>query len=291
MLGLTFGFAFDTSFVLSNDVGTGYPVDSKTFTLIASSERPDGGRGHQIKTWVFTTDDFKNAAAVAETYNANTGATTASIKYSYSKLDEKAFIDGLNAAWDANKVQADIGSRGGEVPMQAECMGSTCPTEEQWCTLDPNCSESPYQEPPAKIKAGVVAGFVSAAGVVLLGIVVGFYNLRLKRQKERIRVTFATRIAETIKGDFNMDPDALKEEFKNIDSGKEDGGDGYISKEELRDFMASGKLGIMDQKDFDMLFLALDVDGDGQVDYLEFCSFLKLCSTGADGETFRENEA
>ena len=135
-------------------------------------------------------------------------------------------------------------------------------------------SESPYQEPPAKRKAGVVAGFVIAAAAIVLGV----YHLRLKRQSERIRLNFATRIAESIKSpDMSMYPDALKEEFECIGSGKEDGGDGYISKDELKDFMASGKFGEMDEKDFNVLYIALDADGDGRVDYLEFCSFLRLC--------------
>ena len=289
-LGLSFGFSFNTSF--DPTIGKAYPVDYRTLIFASSGSRSDGGRGSGIGSFFFTTDDFMNARTVNEVFNVNTGKIVSSAKSNYVRLpDEEAFVSGLKAAWDTNNVQEDSVSRGGAVPMQRECLGSVCATEKDWCRLDPNCSKSPYQEPPAKIKAGVVAGFIVAAAVVLLGIVIGLYNLRLKRQRERMRLHFATRIAETIKSpDLIMDPDALKEEFNLIDSGKEGGGDGYISKDELKDFMASGKMGTMDKKDFEMLYLALDADGDGQVDYLEFCSFLNLCAGDiGQEETFNDN--
>ena len=279
LLGNAFGFSFDSGFDPSLD-GKAYPVGDKTLTFITNNARDDGGRGIQMKTWLFTTDDLKNAKSTSERYNSNTGERISSVKYSYTRLpNEEAFINGVKAEWDANKVQLNVASRGGEVPMQTECLGSSCPTEEDWCKADPNCSDSPYQEPPGKRKAGVVAGFVITAAAIVLGVVIGMYSLRLKRQRERIRLNFATRIAETISSpDISMNPDALKEEFERIDSGKKDGRDGYISKDELKDYMASGKFGEMDEKDFNVLYLALDADGDGKVDYLEFCSFLRLCA-------------
>jgi hypothetical protein len=88
-----------------------------------------------------------------------------------------------------------------------------------------------------------------------------------------------------------LTPEALAEEFERIDTGLHDGdgagADGYISREELWDFLSSGKAGEMNQKDFNALFEALDTDGNGKVDFLEFCSFLSMC--GEEFQVARED--
>ena len=52
------------------------------------------------------------------------------------------------------------------------------------------------------------------------------------------------------------------------------------------EFMSSGKAGAMDEKDFNALFAALDTDGNGEVDFLEFCTYLSVC--GQDIKIARE---
>lgn len=76
-----------------------------------------------------------------------------------------------------------------------------------------------------------------------------------------------------------MTPEDLAREFRLIDSGTNEGGDGVISREELWTFMTSGKLGgEITRSDFDALFKAIDEDGNGTVDFTEFCRFLGRCT-------------
>jgi len=151
-------------------------------------------------------------------------------------------------------------------------------TEADWCKTDPNCSESPYQEPPASLKPGAIAGFV-IAGVVLLVIVLYLIHLYLvQQQAKRYRTVFAKRIADTInvRGSMrSLSPEALAKEFETIDASVRDG---KISKDELWEFISSGKAGEMEKHDFDALFAAIDLDKNGTVDFLEYCAFMGKCS-------------
>jgi len=153
-----------------------------------------------------------------------------------------------------------------------------CPTEEQWCQTDPNCSVSPYQEPPGTVKGSVIAGFTVAGIVLLVAILFAVHVYLVKAQASRYRARFARRIAETIDmraSVRSLTPDALAKEFQRIDEGVSR--DGKISKEELWEFVSSGKAGEMEKKDFDALFAAMDLDHNGDVDFVEFCAFLGKC--------------
>eukprot|EP01083_Nonionella_stella_P275716 936596_1 len=100
----------------------------------------------------------------------------------------------------------------------------------------------------------------------------------MKLQKERLKNLFAKHVVQSLKigmgasGDF-FTMEALQEEFKQIDVGEE-GGDGMISKAELHAFMTSGKMGKVTDSDFDTLFGIIDADGSGQVDFIEFATFM-----------------
>lgn len=105
-----------------------------------------------------------------------------------------------------------------------------------------------------------------------------FYRQRLAKQAERNRSQFARRIAETIRFHSSarqLSPEALLEEFKEIDKSSSDG---CITKEALKEFMASGKMGEMNASDFEAMFAALDADKSGKVDFLEFCTFVGNCN-------------
>jgi len=157
------------------------------------------------------------------------------------------------------------------------CSVGRCPTEAQWCTQDPNCSESPYQEPPASVKPGVIAGFVVAGVVLLVAVLYAIHRYLVAQQAQRYRTAFAKRIADTInvQGSVrSLSPEALANEFKQIDSKVQDG---KLSKDELWEFISSGKAGEMEQRDFDALFAAMDLDKSGSVDFLEFCAFMGKC--------------
>ena len=153
-------------------------------------------------------------------------------------------------------------------PVDDPCSLSICPSEEEWCEFDPNCSESPYQEPRGSLRPEVIAVIDVLAAVLLI---LGFFLLHrwlVKRQARRNRAVFASRIAETIQLETSVNalsPAALAEEFRRIDKQARDG---KLSKDELWAFVCSGKAGDLSRKDFDALFAAIDLNKNGEVDFL-----------------------
>jgi len=67
--------------------------------------------------------------------------------------------------------------------------------------------------------------------------------------------------------------DNIREEFEAIDKN----GDEKIQKEELREYVSSGKLGTacMNKPGFEALWSCMDTNSSGEVDFFEFCSFME----------------
>mmetsp|Transcript_17592 Transcript_17592/g.20035 ORF Transcript_17592/g.20035 Transcript_17592/m.20035 type:complete len:501 (+) Transcript_17592:38-1540(+) len=280
-LGSALGFAVENTFVLESVDYEVYPVGDKTITSHAQTpgNREDGGKAIVSESWVFLDDDNRIANSHQTLFSVigpfDNPILIGMSNVRYEKYtSEAAFKNKINETWDeynvpeVDRVLSPVGS---------DCGGKTCPTEEQWCTLDPKCSESPYQEPPAYVRAGVIVGFSVGGAAILLLISFFIYRSLLQKQKRRTRRVFAARIAETIElrqsTNMMVTPEALKAEFEKIDTSS----DGFISKSELWEFLSLGQAGEMNKKDFDALFGALDVDNSGQVDFLEFCHFLSQC--------------
>ena len=110
------------------------------------------------------------------------------------------------------------------------------------------------------------------------------YNI-IRRQKKRYQTRFVEQIVEDIghKGStLQLGPEELTREFRRIDTSN----DGNIEKEELWNFVSSGKAGIMNRRDFNALFKSMDIDGNGAVNFMEFCSFMTTC-----GKTYRRGSS
>lgn len=159
--------------------------------------------------------------------------------------------------------------------MEGPCLTGKCPSEEDWCKLDPECSVSPYQEPPASVKGGAVAGITVACVAVVLLAMYAIFVYKLKQQEKRNKVMFCKAVAKNIRLSGDLTPEALAKEFTRIDESKTP--DGKIDKEELRQFLLSGALGDINEKDFEALWAVMDADSSGDVDFLEFCTYLGHC--------------
>jgi len=163
-------------------------------------------------------------------------------------------------------------------PIKEDCgFNGNCITEERWCTQDPNCSPSPYQEPDAKMKGGWIAFFVIIGGLFAAAIGLALHSYFINKQAKRYRTKFAQRVAENINiraSARSLPAAALADEFKRIDK---ESPNGRISKEALWEFLNSGKAGEMSKSDFDALWAVMDADRSGSVDFLEFCAFMGKC--------------
>lgn len=254
------------------------PVDENTLFGVAKSK-------DFLVTVTFSfTNTAKTAASAVQDVYMSTGEDTSvlvlSQRMTFTKLDDDAdsFIETLTNAYDEFKV---VEASRATIPPQALCSGShlaACPTEEDFCEIDPRCTATnAYEEPDATTKAGPIVGIVVAVFVVVIGVLYVLHLQALKKRDERNRAVFARRIAETIKLEGpsrKLTPEALAEEFKKIDNGNVDGS---IDKDELRAFVNSGKVGKMNESDFNTLFAALDTDGDGTVSFIEFSAYMGRC--------------
>lgn len=250
-------------------------------------------------TATFTDEDFTFAfgsgnSAQLGPNGGEDDATRNSFLFSMPRVaDEAGFQSALLQAYrEANIVQNEIPAWvvDADQPIPdcvfSDFVGGNCPTEEFFCSEqgnDPSCTDSIYQEPSASMKPGAIAGFCILALVVVGAIGYSLHRRAIKKQKKRLRKVFARQVAKRVdlRGSVSqLSPEDLAAEFKRIDKGiKEDGSaDGFISRDELWDFVSSGKAGEISEKDFDALFDAMDTKGRGKVNFVEFAAFMSTCS-------------
>jgi hypothetical protein len=263
------------------------PVDENTFTQTNKLSE----EYFVTVTYVFLRN-FTEYSAVQQSFLLSApGNPLNSVILNYVvKVTEQEWLEQLEQAYvDFDVLPADQVD-GGQLPMQTECLSAGiegCPTEDDWCERDPECSKSPYQEPSGTVKAGPIAGFVIAGALLaFLGLYL-WYRYKLKQQARRFKTKFAKHVVGTISvraSISQLPPEALTNEFKRIAHGtKEGGGKGYITREDLWKFLESGKAGEISESDFDALFSAMDVKDRGKVNFVEFCTFLGDCQ-----DEFRE---
>lgn len=122
---------------------------------------------------------------------------------------------------------------------------------------------------------GAIAGLVFGCVFALLLIFAVFHRHKLKMQQQRFRQRFVQQVARNIEigsrpGDIA--PGKLAEEILHIGHGKE-----TISKGDLERWLSDIKMDFISKADFDALWDAMDIDGSGDVDPVEFIVFLSAC--------------
>ncbi len=126
------------------------------------------------------------------------------------------------------------------------------------------------------LSQGAIAGV--AVGI-MTGIAIGlwiWHQYRFQKQRRRYKKRFVQQIARNISigpSPREIPAEKLAEEIQHIASSK----NGIINKEDLRKWMFDIKLNFLSDKDFDALWNAIDVDGRGVVEPLEFFVFLSIC--------------
>lgn len=253
-----------------------YPIDGRTGYLAGTAFGDDQVESILSISRVCLDDNCDQVHESFDIFRPFNG-TVSRVYNSESKFTRAASAQAWKDAILAEYETSNIAQNERLDPKSDPCSAGLCPNEAEWCVIDPNCSISPYQEPPAQVKAGAIAGFVIAGILLLVLILFGVHKYLQAKQADRYRTMFARRIADTIQVRSSMrslTPAALADEFNKMNS---DVQDGQLSKEELWEFVSSGKAGEMDQKDFDALFAAIDLDKNGTVDFLEFCAFMGKC--------------
>lgn len=266
---------------------TAGPPKSKTSTLAPADDYgvfayTDMGIFNVAETFTFSGENrgFLLATATATKHEPTDENFERIVSSSLSQRmsGESAFLQQLKKAFEDHNVDAsrvpDWVTNDGALP---KCIGNSCPDEEYLCSegKDPNCSTSPYTEPAASLNG---AGLAVIIVCILIAVSTTFYFISrhiMKKQKERLRTRFVEQIVEGVSHMGSVEQlsaDDLAKEFHRVD----ESGDGFISKEELFEFVSTGRAGTISKRDFDALFKSMDVDGNGVVSFVEFCSFMAL---------------
>ena len=284
----------DPGGLLQNEKYKSQPINDRTIYTVAQ----DAKGGLLTETLVVLDSSNTKLSSISDFYVdfGNQLQLVAFFRAEYTRLqDKRAFTLSLEEAYKDSTVLAADRVQDGQLPMTTECLAETCPSEESWCTIDPSCSTSRYQEPPGSMRGGALAGFVVGAVVVLLGSLYLVHRQRVKQQQNRFRTEFAKRVAETIEVSesyYALNGTQLLDEFRRIDPGLIEGGEGKISKDAMKEFMQSGHVGYITESDFGALWATIDTDHSGYVDFLEFCAFLAQCEhLLKDKDTNREGVA
>lgn len=201
--------------------------------------------------------------------------------------DESAWLKSIEDSMIENKVTANTMATYGTVPTTGQCAKNDegCPTLDMWCDsgdASPLCGPTPYIE-ETTLNAGVVAGITVAVAVVVIAVVMyvmqSLHKKQMAAEKERLKNEFARRIVGTFSvgsGGEAITMEKITEEFQRIDSGSSEGGDGRISKAEMKTFIMNSDSagGQMKEGDFEILFALIDEDGNGNIDFTEFSAFM-----------------
>lgn len=271
----------------NNSEGTGVTF-GEDVAYFSTTFRIGGGVVGFTNTLTFTNEEKTRAALTVDSWNKafDTAYLIGTRRGDYTKITEEEFLDGLQQEWDANQVPTSIRT---SLPGTKACLGSICATEEDWCKHDPKCSVSPYQEPDGELKGSIIGGIAAVCALVLFLIFYVYHRKRVANEAKRVRQNVAMRIAEQVKMNFNseeLSQEALIKEFQNIDSS----GDGVLQKDEVKEFFMSDKVGSITEVEFNAIFAALDNDGNGEVDFVEFVSFLGQCAKEFEERGWSDDE-
>jgi hypothetical protein len=279
--GSTLQFAGDVVFSPAKDIdyaalleqkpGKLYSPDSEGVTAVGVTNAVNGRTFASVNIFLDPekTIDSVTRSVYAPTVNGDIVAVN-TLKGIGKKVSEEEWLQMLETSMDENNV---INPQ--PLPMSSTCL-IECPSEENWCTIDPECSESPYQEPEGEVLPEVIGGFCALGAAILLGLAVTYFKHRLRVQDKRIRSQFARRSAASMGitgAEEALTMEYLMKEFQRIDADNS----GAISKDELHDFLMDGKIGSVTEADFNALFIALDKDNSGSVDFVEFVTFMSGC--------------
>lgn len=274
-----------SQFFPAND-GIGYTVGEDAL-YFDQEWTMGGGTLASSQIFTFTNANKTKAAGSSNTYNTlfDEYFLISISRGAYEKISEEEFIDSMQKEFEVQNVPNDIRPT---IPLN--CDGGVCPSEDDWCTHDPSCSISPYQEPEASMNGGVVGGVVAACAVLIFLAGIAYYRMKLAKEEKRVRQRVAVTVAKNLSFSVSTNEitqESIMKEFKDMDSS----GDGILQKSEVkayfmgkgsgvkssRNLMDSGSYENISDQDFEVIFAILDADGSGTVSFVEFVTFLNEC--------------
>eukprot|EP00957_Ditylum_brightwellii_P180285 13733411-Ditylum_brightwellii.AAC.1 len=255
--------------------GVEHPLHGVDNVLFAADSSQGNSLAYSVKT--FSTD-FDKYEARAGKFDLISSFEIETAKYSCKRAPQEKWVLAISKFYDAAKVTEATREL---LNMEKHgCLVTPCATEEEWCTQDPSCSESPYKENDS-LKASVVATFIVLGAVIILAVIVVYYRRKINQAKTGAKKKFAQRLrmsvalgssAEEGIKDYIAQRNELIQKFDRIDADSS----GLITREDLWKYLISkGSEDIkMNETEFDALFKDIDTDGSGTIDFTEFAGFM-----------------
>eukprot|EP01083_Nonionella_stella_P002333 6731_1 len=142
---------------------------------------------------------------------------------------------------------------------------------------DPYLGTSPYIEPFGDLNTAFV---IPVPILILYVIYTRFLEHRENRLKDEMLRSIANTMGLTKKRQLKHKD--LKKMYDMID----DDNNGILEKSEVRSLIDEAGVNSMSEKDYDILFAAIDLDGDGTLDFMEFCAFFASISVEESGSVY-----
>jgi signal transduction histidine kinase len=142
----------------------------------------------QNNAFVYLDDDYSMADLQSTFYRIASPSKRQSVAIgTMYKMKEDDWLEAINESYNTFKVaNADRID-----PSNFPClMPGSCPTEEVWRDVgrDPKLSKSPYEEPPARVKTGAIAGCCILFFFLVLFITYFIYRNTIKQQQRNLNL-------------------------------------------------------------------------------------------------------
>jgi len=169
-----------------------------------------------------------------------------------------------------------------------ECYTLNCPTEDMWKQRDPFLGTSPYIEPDGVLTGGFIAGITIASIVVACTLFYFIHKHVAELREKRVKDAMLKSIAKSLNltTSKNLSPNELESMYKEIDADD----NGKLSKDEIKGLINDAGVADMSDKDYDVLFSSVDIDGNGTLDFAEFCAFFAYFKV-ENVDKFNEDDA
>ena len=154
--------------------------------------------------------------------------------------------------------------------MTPECVTLSCPSDEDWKLSDPVLGTSPYVEPDGVLTGGFVAGVPLLASLLPLQFFPFIYKRVVEAREKRVKEAVLKSIAQSMIITISkaLTPVELEKMLKKIDAD----GNGNLSKDEVKELVEEAGVANMSDRDYDVLFGSIYLDGNGTSDFTEFCA-------------------
>lgn len=263
-----------------------YPIDKNTMIYVSSDDKT---QFHSQTNVFYPTKRHRTRTAYGFDYAGIPGMAGGrdnplyySSLYREYKVSKEEWLGTIKHHNEKFNIPIADRIQGGVLPMETSCLKGTttpahqgaapkCPTEEDFCAIDPKCSVSPFVEPDPSVNGGAVGGLCVAIIFVLVSVGLLIHAQQLKKHQLKIRTQMISRIGRGLLPQFgNSTMDELAAAFAKIDTN----GSGDISKEELGGFLQKDPSQKISNSDLDMMFNMIDVDSGGTVSFAEFAALM-----------------